>query len=140
MIAPAGTGARQPGEIDAALARQRAHGRRRRDADARRRSWSALPGAGLLRAARPPPCRYRQAALVEIDERRADLDALARLGEQPRDPARLRRGHLDHRLLGLDRDERLIGDDMVAFRDMPGDDLGLLQPFAEIGQREGAHE
>ena len=78
-------------------------------------------------------------AFLEFDERRTDLDPLAGIDEQARDAARLRRWHFDDRLFGLDRDERLVGDDMIAFGDMPGDDLGFLQSFAEIGQREGAH-
>ena len=32
--------------------------------------------------------------------------------------------------------QRLVGDDVVADADVPGDDLGLLQALAEIGQRE----
>ena len=28
---------------------------------------------------------------------------------------------------------------MIALGDVPGDDLGLLQAFAEIGKREAAH-
>ena len=53
--------------------------------------------------------------------------------------ARLRRGHLYHGLVSLNRDERLIGDDVIAFRDMPSDDLHLLEALAEIGQTEDAH-
>ena len=51
----------------------------------------------------------------------------------------LRRGDFHHRLFGLDRDQRLIDDDVVALGDVPGDDLRLLQAFAEIGKVERAH-
>ena len=60
--------------------------------------------------------------------------------EQLLDAARLRRGDLDHRLRRLDRDERLIGRDVLARRDMPLDELGLLQAFAEIGKTKDVHE
>ena len=60
---------------------------------------------------------------------------MVQLGDAPG----LRRGDLDHRLLGLDRDQRLVGDDAIADADVPGDDLRLLQTFAEVGQPEGAH-
>ena len=79
-------------------------------------------------------------ALLELHQRRADLEPVARLDAQPGDLAVLRRRHLDHRLLGFDRDERLVGDDMVALADMPSDQLRLLQPLAEIRQNEDAHD
>jgi hypothetical protein len=34
----------------------------------------------------------------------------------------------------------LIGDHMITFRHVPGDDFGLLEAFAEIRQEELAHE
>ena len=77
--------------------------------------------------------------LLEFEERRADLHVLAGLGKELRDPARLGRGNFHDRLLGLDRHQRLVDDDMIAFRDMPGDEFGLLQPLAQIGQAERRH-
>ena len=35
------------------------------------------------------------------------------------------RGHFHHRLVGLDRNQRLVGDHAIAGRDMPVDDFGL---------------
>src|SRR5204863_6723118 len=64
----------------------------------------------------------------------------SRLDAQPGDLPVLRRWHLDDRLLGLDRDERLIGHYMIALADMPRDQLGLLQAFAEIRQHKRAHD
>ena len=46
------------------------------------------------------------------------------------------RRHLDHGLVGFDRQERLIGDDVVALVDQPGDDFSLFETLAEIRQRE----
>jgi hypothetical protein len=45
----------------------------------------------------------------------------------------MRRGDVDHRFVGFNRHQRLIGDDMIAGGDVPGDDLSFLQAFAEIG-------
>ena len=53
--------------------------------------------------------------------------------------ARLGRGDLDDRLVGLDRHERLIGDDVVADADVPRDDLGFLEALTDVGQDERAH-
>ena len=46
---------------------------------------------------------------------------------------------LDHGLVGLDRNERLVGHDVIALADVPGDDLCLLQALAEIRQVKDAH-
>ena len=77
--------------------------------------------------------------LGELDERRAHLDHVALGTEQPGDAAAARRGHLDHGLVGLHRHQRLVGHHVVALGDVPSDDLGLLQAFAEIRQQELAH-
>ena len=72
----------------------------------------------------------------ERDQRRPGLDDVAhgtvQLGDQPG----MRRRDLDHGLVGLDRDQRLVGHDVIALADVPGDDLGLLQALAEIRQVE----
>ena len=78
-------------------------------------------------------------ALLESEERRADLHVLAGLGKKLRDPARLRRGYFHHRLLGLDRYQRLIDDDVVAFCHMPCNEFSLLEPFPQIWQAERRH-
>ena len=76
---------------------------------------------------------------LEIDQRRAGLDHLAFLGVQPRDAPAPGRGHFDHRLVGLDRDQRLVGHHVVAGADMPGQQLGLGQALAEVRQVESLH-
>ena len=126
-------------QIDAALTGQRPHSRRGEDLSrgrcCRRRRCRRGPGRKLA----DDGAGVGVGAVLEVDQRRTHLDALAGLGEQARDASGSRRRHLDHRLFGLDRDQRLVGDDMIAFGDVPGDDLRLLQPFAEIGEREAAH-
>jgi hypothetical protein len=77
--------------------------------------------------------------LRERHERRSDLYQVALGAEQAGDASALGRGDLHHRLVGLDRHQRLVGDDVVALRDVPGDDLGLLEALAEVGQEELAH-
>ncbi len=79
-------------------------------------------------------------AIVELGELLADGDDVAGLAVQRRDAARIGRGHFDHGLVGFDRDERLIDDDVVADGDVPVDDLDFVQAFAEIGEVENLHE
>ena len=45
----------------------------------------------------------------------------------------------DHGLFGLDRNQGLIDDDMIALGYVPSDDLGFFQPFAEIRKVERDH-
>ena len=77
----------------------------------------------------------RRGHLLECHERRADLDDVALGAEQLADAARPRRRHLDHRFVGLDRDQRLVGDHLIARPHVPLHDLGLLQALAEVGRR-----
>ncbi len=91
-----------------------------------RADHSALVGALVARA-------------DEADQRPADAHDLARLGEQLFNSSRLRRRNLHDRLRRFDRDERLIGRDLLARGDMPLDELGLLQSFAEIGKTKDVH-
>ena len=132
---------RDPGKLDTELLRARPHRRRRPD-----RIGPMTPtllrrrrGRRLHREVADHRSSVRVRALLEVEERRADLHVLAGRGKKLRDPARLRRGDFHHRLLGLDRHERLVDDDMIAFRDMPRDELGLLQPLAQIRQAERRH-
>ena len=75
----------------------------------------------------------------KLDQGRAHLDEIALGAEQARDAAAPRRRDLDHGLVGLDRHQRLIDDDVIALVDVPGDDLRLFEAFAEIRQHELAH-
>jgi hypothetical protein len=73
---------------------------------------------------------------VDLDDRRPDLDGRALGDEQPRDDARPRARQVDQRLRGLDLDDRLVDLDVVADGDVPGDDLGLGEALAGVGQGE----
>jgi hypothetical protein len=67
------------------------------------------------------------------------VHGVAARGEELLHAALEGRGHLDDRLVGLDRDHRLVGGEGVAGLDVPLDDGRLLEAFAEIGQVEDAH-
>ena len=48
-------------------------------------------------------------------------------------------GYFDDRLGGLYRNQNLVSFDLITFLNMPFDDLGLGQAFAQIGQFEIFH-
>jgi hypothetical protein len=73
---------------------------------------------------------------LEGGQLRADPHHRARLGEDLHQRPRPRRGDLDHRLVRLDRDERLVSDHPIPRPDVPAHDLGLLETLAQVGQRE----
>ena len=66
-----------------------------------------------------------------------DRDLIANVARQFDDNARHGRFHLDGRLVGHHVGDVLIFLDTVADRDVPGDDLGLGDAFADVGQLEG---
>ena len=68
------------------------------------------------------------------------MHELADLAVQLRDAAVVGGGDVHDRLGGLDRDQRLVGGDLVARLDVPFDDLGFLQSFAQVGQLEDLHD
>ena len=74
---------------------------------------------------------------LDHHQRRADRDLVADLAGQFHDRARHRRFHLDRRLVGHHVGDVLVFLDPVADGDVPGDDLGLGDAFADIGQLEG---
>ncbi len=76
---------------------------------------------------------------LELDQRRADLESIADPGAESSDVTGMGRGDLDHGLFRLDGYQRLIGDDVLSLADVPGHDLRILEPLAEIGQCEDAH-
>src|SRR5262249_61489013 len=78
-------------------------------------------------------------AFGKADERGAYLDEIALAPVQPRDAARLRGGDFDHRFVSFDRHQWLVDDDIVAFVDVPGDDLRLFETLAQVRQEELAH-
>ena len=121
----AGAGGLDGGEIDVEAPRERAYGGRR--LHFRTRFQIADHGAGIGGGA------------LEANERSADMDLVARRAEQLLHLAAERSGHFDDRLVGLDRDHRLVGLDGLAGLHVPLDDLGFLQALPEVGQVEDAH-
>jgi hypothetical protein len=87
---------------------------------------------------RPRPCGSGRSGRVDVDhdDRHADLDRGAGLDEQLGHDPRERAGQLDERLGRLDLDDRLVHGHRVADRDVPGDDLGLGQALAGVGEAE----
>jgi len=73
---------------------------------------------------------------LDRDDRDADVDGLALLGQQPGDRAVPRARQLDHRLGGLDLHDDLAVLDRLTRLDVPGDDVGLGQALAHVGQLE----
>ncbi len=78
-------------------------------------------------------------AFRKLHQRSANLDQIALAAKQVRNAAAPGRGHFDNRLVGFNRNERLIGDHVVALVDVPRHDLGLFEAFAEIRQCELTH-
>ena len=129
-------------EIDIELARQRSH---------RRQNLKRLCMDRLARCTRRFPSALSPIQLADnrariglwpfgkFDERRSHFHQIALGTEQPSDAAAARRWYLYDRLVRLDRHEWLVGNHMIALGDVPRDDFGLLEAFAEIGQQELAH-
>jgi hypothetical protein len=70
--------------------------------------------------------RVNFCALGELDKRSAHFDQASLATKQTSDAPALWRGDLDHGLVGLNGDERLVNNDMIPFSDVPGDDFSLL--------------
>src|ERR1700738_3264999 len=108
--------------------------RRGRSGALRRRSLDLLApeladdGAGVLAR-----------ALRKFHQRSANLDQVALASKQVRNAAAPGRGYFDNRLVGFNRNERRIGDHVVALVDVPRHDLGFFETFAEIRQCELTH-
>jgi hypothetical protein len=73
---------------------------------------------------------------VHRDDRRPDVGGLALGHQQSRDRALIRAGQLDDCLRGLDLHDDLIDGDLVTGLDVPSDDVGLGQAFADIREPE----
>ena len=124
---------------DACASRLRLRWRRRsRRAPPRgpRRPTAACSAAGSARGRR----RFARgrggstvATHVKRDEGLVHLHEVAGVAVQLHDRARVGARQLDGRLRRLDVDERLVQRDDVAHVDLPGDDLGLDETFADVG-------
>jgi hypothetical protein len=76
------------------------------------------------------------ASFTELDECRANLDQIALYTEQSGNGSTPGRRYFDHCFVCLDRDERLIGYNMISLVDQPSHDFGLLETLTEIWQSE----
>jgi hypothetical protein len=68
-------------------------------------------------------------AFGKFDERRADLHDISLGTKQMRDAPARRRWYLNDCLVGFDGEQRLISDNVIAFADIPSDDLRLFKTF-----------
>ena len=89
---------------------------------------SGILGIGALRQTR---------IKFDFDQYRAGQDDIAGLAGQRQHFAGERRGHIDHGLGGFHRHQRCVQTDHIADLDMPFDDFGVRQAFAQIRQMEG---
>ena len=78
----------------------------------------------------------RVALRLDLDQHRSDRDLVADFAGQLLHHARDRRFHFDRRLVGHHVGELLVFLDRVADLDVPGDDFGLGNAFADVGQLE----
>jgi hypothetical protein len=76
------------------------------------------------------------AVRLDHGQRRADRHHVADVARQFDDDARHRRFHLHGRLVGHHVGKLGVLLDTVADLDVPGDDLGLGDAFADVGQAE----
>ena len=78
---------------------------------------------------------------LDLHQHRADRDLVADLACQFGDRARDRAFHFDRRLVGHHVGQLLILADDIANLDVPGDDFGLGNAFADVGELElvGSH-
>src|SRR5207248_9445803 len=141
---PARAGRLHEVEINLELACKRPDGRN--DLERARGRWLGRPRLrgrmGLLPGLKFADHRagVSLGAFGKLDQRGSHLDQVAFGAEQTRDAAALRRGYLDYGLVGLDRKQRLVDHDVIAFVDVPTNDLRLFEAFAEVGELELAHE
>ena len=112
----------------------------------RRRAWTP-PIGGVRRTRLPraggrgdpfPGRRIGHARRVDADQHRADGEHVADRPAERDDRAGDRRRDLDRRLVGHHRSDDLILPHHVADLDMPFDDFGLGDAFADIGHPDRA--
>ena len=74
--------------------------------------------------------------LTDDDKHRSDLNRLPLDPTVSKDCAGIRRGDLDHGLVGLDLDHGLVGLDMPPLGDEPPHDLCLGEALTDVRQEE----
>ena len=104
-----------------------------------RSGFRCFGGRSLRSRHHPRACRGGAAIFasdLQADEIRTDCDHIADLGAEPNNLALDRRGNLHRRLIGHDRCKDCILPDKIADLDVPLDELGLGDTFADIGQSD----
>ena len=77
---------------------------------------------------------------LEANQRRTDGDNISRLRQKlGNSPRRAARDLLDHRLVGFNGNQGLVGNHIVPGIDVPSDNFRLLQTLTQVGKREGRH-
>ncbi|MNF82727.1 hypothetical protein D3C84_650380 [compost metagenome] len=136
-------GTDQATQVDAQLAGQLAHrrGRARRQVLAGRRRGADEEAVRLrLAAAFQTTDHGAGIGLALVGQQRlADMQDVAFGAEGLGHHTVVGRGDIDDGLGGFHRDQQLVGLDRLAGLDVPLDDLGLLQAFAQVGQFEVFH-
>ena len=135
----AGAAANDRGQVDPEIEGQLAGGRGRlRPGRGRWRGggWDVGCGGDRCRRVRSRLGHVDAVSVLEDHEDLADFHDVAGGEGQGDDLAGDRGGQLDQSLVGLDLDQRLVACDRVARGHQPGDDLALLEAFADVRQRE----
>ena len=128
-------------EIDVELACKRTHCRKRLSFLSNRRLGKCCRSRRLLAGAEfADNCAgVLLGSFGKFDERPAYFHHISLGAKQVQDASARWRRHLDDGLVGLDGYQRLIGDDVIAFVDMPVHDLRLFEALSQIRQYELAH-
>jgi len=129
-------------EIDVKLVCEGAYRWERLTHSSKRRLGECLRGRGLLLAGvelANHGAGILLGTLSEFDQGSAYLQQITFGAEHAHNATAVWRWHLDHGLVGLDRDERLIRNHMVALVYMPGYNFRLFEAFTEIRQHELSH-
>ena len=134
----AGTRADDRLKIDARLACAPPVRRRSHHPPLARRRRRFGGGRGPDDGGRAPPPPRAAAALVQLehDERRTDRDFVARRSADRHHPAAHGRRHFHRRLVGHHFDDELIFGHCSTGLGMPGDDLSIHRPFAQVRHLE----
>src|SRR5262249_18884172 len=136
----AGAAALQEVKIDIELARQSPN--RGKHLQPFRATWRLDLARRFAALNLPDDCAgIRIGAFTVFNQRGADLDQIALSAESPCDGSAPRGRYLHNGLVGLYRQQRLVGDDVIAFVHQPSHDFSLFETLPEIGQCELArHE
>ena len=137
---PGRAATRDDGKIDAQFSRKFAHCGRclrsgLRSSRNRRRRFRFT-----MRELSDNRVRLPVARAIILHQGVTDGNDVAGLAMEFCDATRLRRGNFHYCLFRLYRQQGLIGNHMIAFRHLPGDNLRLLEAFSQVRQAKGVHD